>query len=122
MLWGDYSKPTGSFRISFCKFWMLLASLSQTIVPTISAPSTSSAQATLARSIYFAHGASIRHAGKALISEFHRFFRPEPSARFDEEIVFKPLSPARPTRNRETGDFPGTRAIQALSLLRRWLR
>ena len=30
---------------------------------------------------------------RAVISELHRFFRPELIGRFDEKIVFKPLSP-----------------------------
>jgi ATP-dependent Clp protease ATP-binding subunit ClpA len=39
---------------------------------------------------------------RAVISELHRFFRPELVGRFDEKIVFKPLSP---DTQREIGQF-----------------
>jgi ATP-dependent Clp protease ATP-binding subunit ClpA len=41
---------------------------------------------------------------RAVISELHKFFRPELVGRFDEKIVFNPLSP---DTQREIGQISG---------------
>ena len=55
--------------------------------------STSSAPATSERSSFFARRAFLSpRSERAVIFELHRFFRPELIGRFDEKIVFRPLS------------------------------
>ncbi len=49
---------------------------------------------------------------RAIVSELHRFFRPELIGRFDEKIVFKPLSPET---QREIGQLAISEEIERFS-------